>query len=257
MALVDLKSELLRLLKEDEEFRYTVAGLLGLKEILNELRKLRKDFLTFVKEQEKRWEENNRRWEESNRRFLSLEGELVKLREDFLAFVREQEKRWEETNRRFLSLETELAKLREDFLTFVKEQEKRWEENNRRWEESNRRSSRIEMELGSLSESLYCRYVSEDIEKELAAAGERVTSRMRNADFDGVEVDLAIITDRAVYIVEAKTKPTRRAVEALLAKAEAVQKRTGKPVVPILTGALIGREIEAYARSKGVRVYKY
>ncbi|MEM4569450.1 MAG: hypothetical protein QXN73_07305, partial [Thermofilaceae archaeon] len=226
MALVDLKSELLRLLKEDEEFRYTVAGLLGLREILNELRKLRKDFLTFVKEQEKRWEDNNRRWEESNRRFLSLEGELVKLREDFLAFVREQEKRWEEANRRFLSLESELAKLREDFLTFVKEQEKRWEENNRRWEESNRRSSRIEMELGSLSESLYCRYVSEDIEKELAAAGERVTSRMRNADFDGVEVDLAIITDRAVYIVEAKTKPTRRAVEALLAKAEAVQRRT-------------------------------
>ncbi|MEM0459756.1 MAG: hypothetical protein QXZ31_07780 [Thermofilaceae archaeon] len=225
MALVDLKSELLRLLKEDEEFRYTVAGLLGLREILNELRKLRKDFLTFVKEQEKRWEENNRRWEEANRRFLSLESEL--------------------------------AKLREDFLTFVKEQEKRWEENNRRWEEANRRSSRIEMELGSLSESLYCRYVSEDIEKELAAAGERVTSRMRNADFDGVEVDLAIITDRAVYIVEAKTKPTRRAVEALLAKAEAVQRRTGKPVVPILTGALIGREIEAYARSKGVRVYKY
>ncbi|MEM1668863.1 MAG: hypothetical protein QXM53_09415, partial [Thermofilaceae archaeon] len=107
MALVDLKSELLRLLKEDEEFRYTVAGLLGLREILNELRKLRKDFLTFVKEQEKRWEENNRRWEESNRRFLSLESEL--------------------------------AKLREDFLTFVKEQEKRWEENNRRWEEANRR----------------------------------------------------------------------------------------------------------------------
>jgi len=218
MALVDLKSELLRLLKEDEEFRYTVAGLLGLREILDELRKLREDFLAFVKEQEKRWEENNRRWEEASRRFLSLESELVKLREDFLAFVKEQEKRWEESNKRF---------------------------------------SRIEMELGSLSESLYCRYVSEDIEKELAAAGERVTSRMRNADFDGVEVDLAIITDRAVYIVEAKTKPTRRAVEALLAKAEAVQRRTGKPVVPILTGALIGREIEAYARSKGVRVYKY
>ncbi|MEM2678746.1 MAG: hypothetical protein QXU62_08880, partial [Thermofilaceae archaeon] len=242
MALVDLKSELLRLLKEDEEFRYTVAGLLGLREILDELRKLREDFLAFVKEQEKRWEENNRRWEEASRRFLSLESELRKLREDFLAFVKEQEKRWEENNRRweeasrrFLSLESELVKLREDFLAFVKEQEKRWEESNKRF-------SRIEMELGSLSESLYCRYVSEDIEKELAAAGERVTSRMRNADFDGVEVDLAIITDRAVYIVEAKTKPTRRAVEALLAKAEAVQRRTGKPVVPILTGALIGRE---------------
>ena len=32
-----LKSELLRLLKEDEEFRYAVAGLIGLEEILKRL----------------------------------------------------------------------------------------------------------------------------------------------------------------------------------------------------------------------------
>jgi hypothetical protein len=33
MAVKELKSRMLRLLREDEEFRYAVAGLLGLEEI--------------------------------------------------------------------------------------------------------------------------------------------------------------------------------------------------------------------------------
>jgi hypothetical protein len=37
MAVKELKSRMLRLLREDEEFRYAVAGLLGLKEILKRL----------------------------------------------------------------------------------------------------------------------------------------------------------------------------------------------------------------------------
>ncbi|MEM0063464.1 MAG: DUF3782 domain-containing protein, partial [Ignisphaera sp.] len=85
-----LKSEFLRLLKEDEEFRYAVAGLIGFGEVLKrldrheeELKRLREDFLIFVKEQEKRWEENNRRWEEAYKRFEAIENELKALREDF------------------------------------------------------------------------------------------------------------------------------------------------------------------------------
>jgi len=37
MAVKELKSRMLRLLREDEEFRYAVAGLLGLEEILKRL----------------------------------------------------------------------------------------------------------------------------------------------------------------------------------------------------------------------------
>jgi hypothetical protein len=37
MSLKELKSRILRLLREDEEFRYAVAGLLGLEEILKRL----------------------------------------------------------------------------------------------------------------------------------------------------------------------------------------------------------------------------
>jgi len=37
MELKDLKSKIFTLLKEDEEFRYAVAGMLGLEEILKRL----------------------------------------------------------------------------------------------------------------------------------------------------------------------------------------------------------------------------
>ena len=72
----ELKHDILRLIREDEEFRLAVAGLLGFEEILRrldkheeELKKLREDFNNFVREQEKRWEENNKRWEENNRKW--------------------------------------------------------------------------------------------------------------------------------------------------------------------------------------------
>ena len=40
MELAQLKAELLRLLREDEEFRYAAAGLLGLREVLDAIRSL-------------------------------------------------------------------------------------------------------------------------------------------------------------------------------------------------------------------------
>jgi len=64
----ELKKKILDLLREDEEFRYAVAGLIGFDEVLKrldrheeELKKLREDFNKFIELEEKRWEENNRR----------------------------------------------------------------------------------------------------------------------------------------------------------------------------------------------------
>ncbi|MEZ0394536.1 MAG: hypothetical protein ABWK00_05805 [Desulfurococcaceae archaeon] len=221
----NLKSELLKLLREDEEFRLAVAGLIGLGEVLGELRRLREDFQAFMREQERRWEENNRRWEENNRR-------------------------WEEAYKRFEAIEEELRKLREDFLAFVKEQEKRWEEANRRF-------SRIETELGALTESTYCRYVLEDLMAEARALGDAVKGWKRNASIGGVDVDLFIETQERAYVVEVKVKPSIEDVDALKAKAEIVASQLRKTVMPVLAGALVGREVEAYAEGKGVRVFKY
>jgi len=46
------KRRFLRALSEDEEFRYAVAGLLGLGAVLDELRRLREDFNKHVELEE-------------------------------------------------------------------------------------------------------------------------------------------------------------------------------------------------------------
>jgi len=78
----ELKHRLLKLLKEDEEFRYAVAGLIGLEEVL------------------KRLEEHDRKFNEILERLDRHEAELAKLREDM--------------NRGFERYDRELARLREE-----------------------------------------------------------------------------------------------------------------------------------------------
>ena len=74
-------------MEEDAEFRYAVAGLLGLGEVLAELKRLREDFNNYVKTSVERWrtwyetwgkfpKDYERRWEEANRRFTRIEGTL-------------------------------------------------------------------------------------------------------------------------------------------------------------------------------------
>lgn len=73
MKLEELKSRMLKLLREDEEFRYAVAGLIGLDEILKrldrhgaELVKLRQDLVEFRRE------------------MVELRRDMVELREDMV-----------------------------------------------------------------------------------------------------------------------------------------------------------------------------
>jgi len=213
-SLVELKQEFLKLLKEDEEFRLAVAGLLGYSEILKRL--------------DRHEEEMRRIWES-----------IEKLRQDFLTFVKEQEKRWEENN-------------------------KRWEENSRRWEEAykrfeaiERRLSRVELSLGALTEVTLTRYVWEDLKEEIRFKGEEVITRLRSVIVDGFEVDMIVETNKNVYVVEVKVKPTIDDLRDLMKKLEVVRRRYGKQVIPILAGTLIGEDIKVLARSEGVEVYTY
>jgi Holliday junction resolvase-like predicted endonuclease len=225
---VELKEKILRLLREDEEFRLAVAGLIGLDAILSELKKLREDFHYFMKEQERRWEENNKRWEENNRRW-----------EENWRRWEENNKRWEEAYRRFEVIEKTLL----EHSILLRNLEKR--------------VSRLELEVGALSEITLTRYVWEDLREELRLRGEEVVVRARNARVDGYEVDLLVETNKNVYIVEVKVEPTRKHVDSLLKKAKVVQERYGKPVISILAGAMIGNDVEKYAESKNIKIYKY
>ncbi|MCS7117350.1 MAG: DUF3782 domain-containing protein [Thaumarchaeota archaeon] len=97
----ELKKELLRLLKEDEEFRYAVVGLLGLEEILRRF--------------DRHEEELVRLREDMNRGFARYDSELAKLREDmnkgFERYDRELVRLREDMNRGFAAVEKQISAL--------------------------------------------------------------------------------------------------------------------------------------------------
>lgn len=212
------KRRFLRALEEDWEFRYAVAGLLGYREILEELKELRKKSL----EHDKRFEAIEKKLLEHDEKFEAILEELKAHRQKLL-----------EHDRRLEAIEKELREL-------------------------NRRVSRLEMTVGALSESFYSKAFWDDLREELRASGERVLLRRRNARVDGVDVDLLVVTDKRVYVVEVKVKPRIEDVGALLAKTDVVKRYyPDKEIVPILAGTMIGREVEDYANMKGVKVYAY
>jgi hypothetical protein len=73
-----LKAEVLKLLKEDEEFRYAVAGLIGLGEILKRLDSHDAKFIEILK----RLDAHDAKFVEVLKRLDRHEDEIAKLRED-------------------------------------------------------------------------------------------------------------------------------------------------------------------------------
>jgi len=57
-----LKSRMLKLLKEDEEFRYAVAGLLGLEEILKRLDRNEQELVRLREDMTKMFEKHDERF---------------------------------------------------------------------------------------------------------------------------------------------------------------------------------------------------
>jgi hypothetical protein len=142
----------------------------------------------------------------------------------------------------------ELKRLREDFEKWINMEKERWEAANKRF-------AHIETTLGAIAEAQFSRYVWEELREEIEGRGEAVLRRERNVDLDGV--DLLVETDKHVYVVEVKRRPKIADVRALLAKCDVAQQKLGKPAIPVLTGVMIGREVETYARGKGVRIMKF
>jgi len=108
-----LKKEFLELLEKDIEFRYTVAGYLGLSEILKKLDKLEEN-------QQKLWENQYKLWEE-----------IKALREDQNKLWENQNRLWENQNK----LWEEVKALREGQNKLWENQNKLWESQNKLWQE--------------------------------------------------------------------------------------------------------------------------
>ena len=99
----ELKSEILRLLKEDEEFRYAVAGLIGLEEILKRLDKHEKELIRLREDMNKILERLNRH-----------EKELIKLREDMNRLREDMIRGFDLVNRHISALGARLGIMTEE-----------------------------------------------------------------------------------------------------------------------------------------------
>jgi hypothetical protein len=75
---------MLRLLKEDEEFRYAVAGLIGLEEILKRLDRHEEEITRLREDMVKLREDMMKMFEKHEERFARIEQGLVRLREDMM-----------------------------------------------------------------------------------------------------------------------------------------------------------------------------
>jgi hypothetical protein len=79
MSVRGLKSRILRLLREDEEFRYAVAGLLGLEEILRRLDRHESELVKLREDMNKLREDMNRLREDMIRGFELVERHISAL----------------------------------------------------------------------------------------------------------------------------------------------------------------------------------
>ena len=250
-----LKKRLLELLKEDEEFRLTVAGLLGyeellqkMKETLQELAKLRQDML-----------EGFRRHEEEMARIW---GEIAKLREDMIAGFRRHDEE-------LAKLWSEVSKLRQDMLEGFKRHDeelaKLWsevsklrEDFNRGFAALNRRLDALGARWGVMAESAF----REGLRALLEDLGIRV-EKWSAFDEEGrvygyesvVELDVAV-KDGELILVEVASHVKQSDVSTFKRKAEFYAEKTGrKPDKLIIVSPYVDESALRAAKQLGIEVY--
>ena len=248
LDVAELKKRIISLLKEDEEFRLVVVGLLGLDNVLLELKKLREDFNKFIELEEKRWEENSKKWEENNRRW------------------EENNKRWEEAYKRFEAIEMELKNLREETKRLREDFNKLYESVMRRMDLFEMRMNAFERRVIALgtrwgleSEKAFRNAMKGVIEKIL---GMVKVEKWRYFDETGevlgypawIEADIAV-KDQIHVVIEIKASASDGDVAKLWRIGNLYMRVTGvKPRLAIVTPFIDEKGLEV-AKRLGVEVY--
>jgi len=207
-----LKREFLELLDKDLEFRYAVAGYLGLSEILKRLDSLveeqvnlRKEQVELRKEQAKFREEQTKIWSEiaklredmatgfkrHDEILVRHEEQLIKLREDMIAGFRRHDeeiaKLREDMIAGFKRHDEEIAKVWEEIKALREEQIRLREDFNRVYRQLDARLSRVERTLEK---------ITLDIEEEARIV---IKYRLRDMGYD-IEVSSLILPEMELNI---------------------------------------------------------
>jgi len=269
------KEEVLKLLREDENFRLEVMRLLGivntntsLNQLTDSVNRLTKAVEELKEEVRKLWEENHRIWEEIHRMW----EEMGKLRE-------ENQKIWEDIHR----IWEEISKLREENQKIWENIQKMWEEihklqeeNHRIWEEIRelrkdhedltRTVRGVSRDLGGLSRTVG-KLVEQDIRHYLPGwVRERygiAVDRVRRLRLDSeAEFDGFVEAEDKVLLIEIKTTLRSRDIRDLARKVDRYRERApgGKLIIPIVAysmeGESLGRLLNA-AKAHGITLVKH
>jgi regulator of replication initiation timing len=254
-----LKKEFIELLEKDRDFRYTVAGYLGLSEILKRLDRLEEgqnrlweEVRGLREDQKKLWENQNRLWEGQAKLWEEVRGLREgqnKLWEEVRSLREEQNRLWEE-----------VKSLREGQNRLWEGQAKLWDEvkslregQNRLWEEvkllrvnydrmrkymvSGFRD--LKSSLGVAFEDHAASFLELTLE-EMGYPEAKVEKKIFVHDGEIVEVNLFCEKPLVVGEATVSVKDAREAeaeVEKLLKRVKVVEEKYGKPEMIILSVA--------------------
>jgi hypothetical protein len=232
MEFSDLKAKILALLREDEEFRYAVAGMLGFDEILRRL------------------EKHDEKFEEILRRLDRHEAELLKLREDMVAGFRRNDeeiaKLRSDMVQGFRRHDEEIAKLREDFnrmLALI--------------ERMDLRLSRVERTLEKLTIDIEdeARFI---VRHKLAEAGINVD--LTSLTLPDLELNIYGASNNICVVGEVAVRANARLLNELLEKIEKLRKNypwmVRDKLIPVLYVALPMADLISEARNRGIWLLK-
>ncbi|MEM4280352.1 MAG: DUF3782 domain-containing protein [Archaeoglobaceae archaeon] len=269
-----VKETIIEMIEKDKEFRYAIAGAIGLQEILKRFDKHEEILLRHEEELKKLREDMSEGFRRHEEILLRHEEELKKLREDLLAgFKRHDEillrheeelkKLREDMKEGFKRHDEEMAKLREDMYAGFKRHDeeiaKLREDMSEGFKLLRNQISALGARWGIMSEKAFRNGVEGIVEKEFGAKVERWVKK----DVDGfvfgypsdVEVDV-VIRDRRTILVEIKSSISQGDVLVFKRKAEFYEKETGvKPSKLVMVTPFADEKAIELAANLGIEIF--
>jgi len=228
---LDLREELVKLLREDREFRRRIASALGLPRISlsAEVRALREDF-------EKMYTQFSSRFDENDKKFAAL-------REDFSLRFEEHDKK--------------IEALRQDFDKMYTQFSLRFEGHDKKFNELVIELRNLRREVGGIGETLGALVENYTLDKFKGELGERGLGleEIRSLELEGREID-AVFRDEEVIIVEVKSVVRGDDVSDLARKREMAEKTFKRPARAIIAGIRVNGAAENLAKQLGIDVLR-
>jgi len=234
MEVEELKTKILRMLREDEEFRYAVAGILGLEEIIRRLEKHDEKFNEILERLDRHEEELKKLREDMNR----LREDMNKLREDMILGF----KRHDEILERH---EREIIKLREDM--------------NKGFKLLSRHIDALGARWGIMSEEAFREGLRGLLERELGFKIEKWTIYDQSGKVYGypsvIDIDI-ILKDEKTILVEVSSHIKKSDIIIFKKKAELYEEKTGrKPDKLLIVTPYIDEEALKASEKMEIEVY--